>query len=111
VAETASNREKQQPPLIGIRFQVKPATLLIPLTSLLSFVVEEISGTQYQSGSFSFIKVGSGFYCLRTVFNFQEPQEAYIAQGCNSDKQQVEMLQVKGRKLQATGSGTRHVCT
>ena len=38
VAETASNREKQQPPLIGIRFQVKPATLLIPIEKLLLYL-------------------------------------------------------------------------
>ena len=32
------------------------------------FAVEELYGTRYQSGSFSLIYVGSGFYCLRSFF-------------------------------------------
>ena len=34
------------------------------------FAVEELYGTQYQSGSFSLINVGSGFQCLRNIFFF-----------------------------------------
>ena len=33
------------------------------------FAVEDLYGTQYQSGSFSLINVGSGFHCLRS-FSF-----------------------------------------
>ena len=32
--------------------------------------MEELYGTRYQSGSFSLINVGSGFYCLRSFFSF-----------------------------------------
>jgi hypothetical protein len=35
-----------------------------------SKAVEELYGTQYRSGSFSFINVGSGFHCLRSFFFF-----------------------------------------
>jgi len=35
---------------------------------LFLFVVEELYGTRYQSGSFSLINVGSGFHCLRSFF-------------------------------------------
>ena len=47
--------------LIRRRFQVKPATLLIPID-----LVEELYGTRYQSGSFSLINVGSGLLCPRS---------------------------------------------
>jgi hypothetical protein len=43
------------------RFQVKPASLLIPIDLFLFLLVEEFYGTQYQSGSFSLNNVGSGF--------------------------------------------------
>jgi hypothetical protein len=58
--------------LIRSRFQAKPATLLIPIDFFfpLRFAVEELYGTQYQSGSFSLINVGSGFHCLRSFFFF-----------------------------------------
>ena len=52
--------------LIRSRFQAKPATLLYPLIFPFFFAVEELYGTRYQSGSFSFINVGSGFHCLRS---------------------------------------------
>jgi len=52
------------------RFQVKPAILLIPIDIFLFLMVEEIFGTWYRSGSFSLIKVGSGFYCLRNCSFF-----------------------------------------
>jgi hypothetical protein len=45
--------------LIRSQFQVKPATLLIP--------VDIFFGTRYYSGSFCLIIVGSGFRCLRDV--------------------------------------------
>jgi hypothetical protein len=39
--------------------------------------VEELYGTRYQSGSFSLIKVGNGFHCLRNFsflfFSFDTP--------------------------------------
>ena len=54
--------------LIRSRFQVKPATLLIPIDFPFLFVVEELYGTRYQSGSFSLIDVGSGFHRLRSFF-------------------------------------------
>jgi len=41
--------------------------LLIPLIFFLFFTVEEICGTQYQSGSFSLFNVGN---CLRVFFRF-----------------------------------------
>jgi hypothetical protein len=47
--------------LIKRRFQFKPATLLIPIDLDLFLLVKELYGTQYQSGSFSLINVGSGF--------------------------------------------------
>ena len=56
--------------LIRSRFQAKPATLLIPIDFIFLFTVEEYYGTRYQSGSFSLINVGSGFYCLRSFFPF-----------------------------------------
>jgi hypothetical protein len=34
------------------------------------FVVEELYGTQYQSGPLSLITVGSGFHYLRNIFPF-----------------------------------------
>jgi len=43
------------------RFQVKPATLLIPIDLFLFPLVEEFYGTRYQSGSFSLINVESFF--------------------------------------------------
>ena len=43
------------------RFQVKPATLLVPVDLFSFLLVEEFYGTQYQNGSFSLINVGSGF--------------------------------------------------
>ena len=43
------------------RFQVKPATLLIPIDSFLIIMVEKFYGTRYQSGSLSLINVGSDF--------------------------------------------------
>jgi hypothetical protein len=46
---------------IRSRFQVKPATLLIPIDLILFILVEDFYGTRYQSGSFSFINVGSCF--------------------------------------------------
>ena len=55
--------------LIRSWFQAEPATLLIPIDFPLPFVVEELYGTRYQSGSFSLINVGSGFHCLRS-FSF-----------------------------------------
>ena len=55
--------------LIRSQFQAKPATLLIPINFSLLFVVEELDGTRYQSGSFSLINVGSGFQSLRS-FSF-----------------------------------------
>jgi len=54
------------PTLIGSRFQVKPAILLIPVDLILFCVVEEFYHTQYQSGSFFFINMGVKFQCLRS---------------------------------------------
>ena len=42
------------------QFQVKPETVLIPSDLFLVLLVEESSGTQYQSGSFFLVNVGSG---------------------------------------------------
>jgi len=56
--------------LIRSHFQAKPATLLIPIAFSFLFVVEELYGTRYQSGSFFLINVGSGFHCLRSFFLF-----------------------------------------
>ena len=50
------------------RFQVKPATLLIPIDSFLIIMVEKFYGTRYQSGSLSLINVGSDFSLARVVF-------------------------------------------
>ena len=61
--------------LIRRRFQVKPATLRI--LNDISFLVEEFYGTQYQSGSFSFINVGSDFHCLRSSLSFQNELHVY----------------------------------
>ena len=47
--------------LIRERFQVKPATLLIPIDLFLLLLVEGFYGTRYQSGSLSLIDLGSGF--------------------------------------------------
>jgi len=47
--------------LIRSRFQLKLTTLLIPIYLVLFLWVEEFYGTQYQSGSFSLINVGSVF--------------------------------------------------
>jgi hypothetical protein len=52
------------PTLIRSRFQVKPATLLIPVDLFLILLVEKLYGTQYQSGFFSLIYEGNGFHCL-----------------------------------------------
>jgi hypothetical protein len=41
------------PNFIRIRFQVKPATLPIPIDVFCILLVEEFYGTWYQSGSFS----------------------------------------------------------
>ena len=41
---------------------------LQPSWSPFIFAVEELYGTRYQSDSFSFIIVGSGFHCLRSFF-------------------------------------------
>jgi len=46
-----------------------------PLVFFFFFVVEEFYSTQYQSGSFSLINVGSGFHCLRS---FPFPQKACL---------------------------------
>jgi hypothetical protein len=46
--------------LIRRQFQVKPATLLIPI-NFVPILVEEFYGIRYQSGSFSLVNVGSGF--------------------------------------------------
>ena len=51
--------------LILRRFQVKPATLLIPIDLFLFLLVEEFYGTRYQSDPFSKISVESGFHCLQ----------------------------------------------
>jgi len=56
--------------LIRSQFQAKPATLLIPIIFPFLFAVEELYGTQYQSGSFSLINVGSGFHCLHSISFF-----------------------------------------
>jgi len=57
--------------LTRTRFQAKPATLLIPIDFSFPFAGEgEAYSTQYQSGSFSLINVGSGFHCLRPSFSF-----------------------------------------
>ena len=62
--------------LIRRRFQIKPATLLVPI-DLFFLLVEEFYGTQYQSGSFSFINVGSDFHCLRSSLSFQNELHVY----------------------------------
>ena len=51
--------------LIRSRFQVKPATLLIPIDIHLFLLVEEFHGIRYWSGSYSLLKMGSGFHWLR----------------------------------------------
>ena len=57
--------------LIRSRFQVKPATLLIPIDFSFPFRGGGALRTRYQSGSFSLINVGSGFRCLRiSSFSF-----------------------------------------
>ena len=48
------------------RFQVKPATILIPTDLFLFPLVEELYGTRYQSGSFSLIEVG--IFTVRSFF-------------------------------------------
>jgi len=50
--------------LIRRRFQVKPATLLIPIDLLLILLVKELYSTRYQSGFFSLINAGSDFSLL-----------------------------------------------
>jgi len=52
--------------LIRSRFQVKHATLLIPIDPSLILLVEELYGSQCQRGYFSLFNVGSGFHCLRS---------------------------------------------
>jgi len=47
--------------LMRRRFQVQPATLLIPINLFHLLSVEEIYGTRYHSGSFSSLNVRSGF--------------------------------------------------
>jgi hypothetical protein len=49
---------------IRTRFQVKPATLLIPIDLFSFLLVEECYGTRYQSSSFSLINVRSDFHYL-----------------------------------------------
>ena len=53
--------------LIRSRSQANPSWS--PLIFPFLFAVEELYCTRYQSGSFSLINVGSGFYCLRS-FSF-----------------------------------------
>jgi len=52
--------------LIRRRFQVKPATLLIPIGLFLFPLVKDFYGTRHRSGSFSLINVGSDFHCLHS---------------------------------------------
>ena len=54
--------------LIRRRFQVNPATLLIPIDLFSFLLVEEFYGTQYRSGSFSLIIVGSSFSLPTSFF-------------------------------------------
>jgi len=54
--------------LIRSRFQVKPATLLIPIHFFLCG--GGLFSTRYQSGSFSLVYVGSGLHCLCSFFFF-----------------------------------------
>jgi hypothetical protein len=52
------------------QFQVKPATLLIPI-DLFSFPFGGgVLRYRYQSGSFPLINVGSGFHCLRSFLYY-----------------------------------------
>ena len=55
--------------LIRSWFQAKPATLLIPI-GLFPLMVDDFYGTQYQSGSFSLVSVGSGFHRAPAQFFF-----------------------------------------
>jgi len=70
--------------LIRSRFQAKPATLLISIDYSFLFAVEELYGTRYQSGSFSWFIVGSGFYCLRSFFPFFHTYFLTVWRGCSS---------------------------
>ena len=54
---------------------MKSATLLILIFNFLLFsLVREFYETRYQSGSFSLLKLGNGFSCLRSFlfFTFQD---------------------------------------
>jgi len=57
-------------PLSGAGFRQSLQPSWSPLTFPFLFVVEELYGTQYQSGSFFLIDVGSGVYCLLHSYFF-----------------------------------------
>jgi hypothetical protein len=59
--------------VIRSQFQVKPTTFLVTIDNFLCVFVEEIHGTQHQTGSFSLINVGVVFHCLRCFLFFQGP--------------------------------------
>jgi hypothetical protein len=50
------------PTLIRSRFHAKPATHLILTGILYLFLLRELYGTRYQSGSLPVFSVGSGFH-------------------------------------------------
>ena len=65
--------------LIRSRFQVKPATLLIPIDFSFPFCNGRALRYSYQSGSITLINVGSGFHCLRSFsFFFLQFQSGMI---------------------------------
>ena len=72
------------------RFQAKPATLSIPIDFPFLFMVEELYGTQYQSGSFSLINGGVKACVFIYFFLFSGRQKparhqdycSYICGGC-----------------------------
>jgi hypothetical protein len=51
-------------------FQVKPATLLIPIDLFLFLLVEEFYGTRYQSGSFSLTNTGNVLFTACVILSF-----------------------------------------
>jgi len=76
--------------LIRRRFQVKPATLLIPIDLYLFLLVEEFYDTRYQSCSFSLINVGIGFSLPALFFLL-----SFILQACWSNQLFLSTLPTK----------------
>ena len=86
------------------------------------FTVKELYGTRYQSGSFSLINVGSGFYYLRSfsfllgkpqtwLASYQLPLAYFLFLGCYIFKCQRRWDPWKGSKQALPNVSNRSACT